>query len=486
MIGLPADSRILLLVRGVLAFLAPPVSTLALFLILYNNLYNGKLILGLLVVFNGIILVFPNRTSRFRGVLSTAKFGSVCALAVLCTALALETLFPKVMPGDYARIREMAQGPRDRAKKDLRWFSVVFTNGDQRRYLPAAASPARTERFTAWHVPGKHVEYYGYDPNGKYRYVNIIRWNSHGYFDHDYEYRKPPGVYRILLIGDSFVESTQVPLTRSFHKLLEKSLNESMSATGPSTRRYQIIALGYSGTGQENNFKVLRDEAVLYDPDAVVMTLCTNDFCDDSRALRVERNLATGQITTQFRDLVRHGYLAGAFILRRFNQLRRDRYGVSPELLQWAARPESRIEAAWDYTLSMVLKSRDFCRSKGIEFALVYLGSELEVKYALDPKGTMAQLARIRGHRAVGAWDMARTIDRVASFCREHHITLISVLPSLVQAQRLTGKKVFGDHYTMFGHQVVSKALETGFKSTILRNRFPRRARTDTDAPSGE
>jgi lysophospholipase L1-like esterase len=407
-------------------------------------------------------------------------------LAVLCTVLALEMLFPKIMPGDYAGVREMAQGPRDRPKKDLQWFSVVFTNGDQRRYLPAAASPARTERFTAWHVPGKRVEYYGYDPNEKYRYVNIIRWNSHGYFDHDYEYGKRSGVYRILFIGDSYVESTQVPLRRSFHKLLEKSLNESMSATGPSPRRYQIIALGYSGTGQENNYKVLRDEAVLYHPDAVVMTLCTNDFCDDSRGLRVERNLATGQITTRFRDLVRHGYVAGAFILRRFNQLRRDRYSVSPELLQWAARPEPRIESAWDYTLSMVLKSRDFCRSAGIDFVLVYLGSELEVKYALDRKGTTAQLAKIRGPRSAGVWDMARTINRVTSFCREHRITLISLLPSLVHAQKQTGKKVFGDHYTMFGHRVVSKALETGLKSTILRNRLPRRARTDTDAPSGE
>jgi lysophospholipase L1-like esterase len=478
MTGRSTDTRISSRVGGIIAFLAAPVSSLVLFLILFNNVYDGKLILILLALFNGLILLFPNRKGRFRERISTAKAGSACALAVLVTALAIELLFPRVMPGEFVRVRELAQGPRYPASKDLRWFTVVFNNGDQRRYLPAAASPARTERFTTWHVPGARMEYYGYDPNEKFRYVNIIHWNSHGYFDHDYQYAKPPGVYRILVLGDSYVEAIQVPLTKSFHKLLEKSLNDAIPPTGSQRKRYQVIALGYSGTGQENNYKVLKDEAVLYHPDAVVMTLCTNDFCDDVPALRTERNLATGEITTLFRDLVRHGYAAGAFMLRRLNRMRRERYTVSPELLQWEAPPEPRIESAWDYTLSMLLKSRDFCRRKGIEFVLVYLGSELEVRYALDPEGTMAELAKITGGGST-PWDTARTVNRVTSFCREHRITLVSLLPDLIRAQKQTGKKVFGDHYTIFGNRVVAEALEAGLKASVLGRSFPGGPRTE-------
>jgi hypothetical protein len=46
---------------------------------------------------------------------------------------------------------------------------------------------------------------------------------------------------------------------------------------------------------------------------------------------------------------------------------------------------------------------------------------------------------------------------------------MISLLEPLAVYQRKTGKLVFGDHYTMFGHEVAARVLEAGLRSTVLR-----------------
>jgi hypothetical protein len=88
------------------------------------------------------------------------------------------------------------------------------------------------------------------------------------------------------------------------------------------------------------------------------------------------------------------------------------------------------------------------------------------VKYAIDPDGTIARLKAMGPLHQEIAWDMNKSFGRVASFCEENDIILISLLEPLVTAQRETVKNVFGDHYTMFGHEVAAQVLSraVGFR----------------------
>ena len=138
--------------------------------------------------------------------------------------------------------------------------SVVFNNSDQRIRLSADAVYGGLSQSS----PGTPLEeddtYHGYDPNSKTTYVNKFHWNSNGYFDHDYNYRRPEGVHRIVVVGDSFVEAVQVPLSHTFHKLIEANLNSAPIGPGMRTT-FEVIALGDSGTGQLEHFRVLRERA---------------------------------------------------------------------------------------------------------------------------------------------------------------------------------------------------------------------------------
>ncbi len=472
---------------GAAGGLLPLCGTIALFAVLYNNLYCGWLIYLVLILSNLLILLLPaaklhagaalslSRTGRMPvllagklragAVLSWAKASSLCLNFALIALLALEIAFPWVLPADYAQTKELAKSFVNSPLGKGQVGSVVFRNGDQKRWYASDSSNHRKSRFKVWHAPDEEFIYYGYDPNSRLKYVNEFHWNSKGYFDDDYALPKPPGVHRIVIVGDSYVEAVQVPLSRSFHKLWEAALNDP-SFAGPR-RRFQVIALGNSGTGQIEHFKVIRDEAMLYTPDTVVLTLYTSDFCRDDPELKTELILAAGGITPEFRRLASHGYLALAFALRRIDDIRRNRIAISPDLLQWSAEDIPRVEAAWSRTLNQVVASRDFCRARGINFVLVYVGSDLEVKYALDPVGTISRLKAMGGpHKAI-TWDMSKSIRRVTRFCSENNIPFISLLEPLIDAQKETGRYVFGDHYTMFGHKVVAQVLSKAISFRI-------------------
>ena len=73
-------------------------------------------------------------------------------------------------------------------------------------------------------VPSKGFTYI---PQAYYRHTkegySEGRFNSHGFRDYERTYEKPSGVFRILVLGDSYIEALQVQLEDSFTALLEKA-----------------------------------------------------------------------------------------------------------------------------------------------------------------------------------------------------------------------------------------------------------------------
>ncbi len=445
----------------------PSLASVPLFLILYNNCDCGRFILVFLILLNSAAVAASSRIFALPKAASMSRFASSCLISAFFAVLLIEILFPFVLPKEHSDVLDLSKNFTNPLFNGSTGDAIFFKNVEQRLAAPCLQGNWANEQFQLWHAPGKPFVYYGWDPNSKSKYVNMFRWNSQGYFDHDYEPRKAPGVHRIVIIGDSYVESVQVPLVGIFHKRLETHLNSS-TKRGP-WKKFEVIALGNSGTGQVEHHKVLGEAATVYDPDTVLLTLCSNDFCDDDPELKAQPITRT-DLSPRFRRLVIHGYYALAFACKRFGEILANRVSISPELLQWAKEDIPRIEAAWARTLGKILESSELCRSRGITFMLVYLGSDIEVKYAIDPKGTIARLKAMGGPHEQISWAMDKSLRRVEIFCREHDIVLISLLESLVDAQKETGNYVFSDHYTMFGHQVVAYTLSSALDARLWPN----------------
>ncbi len=117
---------------------------------------------------------------------------------------------------------------------------------------------------------------------------------------------KPPGVFRILLLGNSYVEGLRVPLEATFGKVLEQQLN----ASAPAGQRVEVIPAGVSGWGTDQELLWLREHGAAYQPDLVLLAFFPgNDFQNNSEALEVENmgsiqkpffHLDNGELTLRY------------------------------------------------------------------------------------------------------------------------------------------------------------------------------------------
>ena len=123
-------------------------------------------------------------------------------------------------------------------------------------------------------------------PNGEYTYVgnNIgmiskfkvhVKNNSLGFHDKEYSFIKKPGVKRIIVLGDSQVEAVQVDLSGTFHKILEKKLNNDGF-------NVEVIALGKSGYGVKEAIDLYENIGKKYDPDIVIWSFTNNNDIQDT------------------------------------------------------------------------------------------------------------------------------------------------------------------------------------------------------------
>jgi hypothetical protein len=106
-----------------------------------------------------------------------------------------------------------------------------------------------------------------------------VSFNAAGFRDGSHAIAKPPGVKRIVVIGDSFCEAVQVNLQETFHRRLEALL-------AVDGERWEVINLGVGDFGTAQELIVLTEYGLAFDPDLVIHQIFPlNDVCNNSLAL---------------------------------------------------------------------------------------------------------------------------------------------------------------------------------------------------------
>lgn len=110
-------------------------------------------------------------------------------------------------------------------------------------------------------------------------FKNLVKANWEGFYDKNYIKAKDANTIRIAVLGDSFVEALQVPLSSNFTKLLEDQLDKEFLASG---KKFEVLAFGHSGNGTFLNYLYMKKYALAYNPDLVINGfLSINDLKDD-------------------------------------------------------------------------------------------------------------------------------------------------------------------------------------------------------------
>ena len=109
-------------------------------------------------------------------------------------------------------------------------------------------------------------------------FSNTIKTNSLGFHSNEYGLEKQEDVFRIAIIGDSFIEASQVPIEKTFAYLLEEKLNSR-----PDNKyRYEVIPFGISSHGTYKSLLYLKAYALKFKPDLIIAAYTLNDLEDDA------------------------------------------------------------------------------------------------------------------------------------------------------------------------------------------------------------
>jgi len=102
------------------------------------------------------------------------------------------------------------------------------------------------------------------------------RTNALGLRDRDYAERKPDGVYRMLILGDSFTEGGGLAIDETVAKRLEQTLNQ-----GRCVGQYEVINGGISSYSPILEYLWLKRLGPRLGPDLVVLNFDMSDVHDD-------------------------------------------------------------------------------------------------------------------------------------------------------------------------------------------------------------
>ena len=106
-------------------------------------------------------------------------------------------------------------------------------------------------------------------------FAAFVRINRAGFRDDDHVLEKGDGVYRVAVIGDSFIEAIQVEKEERATELLGEAL---ALCQDPRFGRVEVLNFGISGYGTGQELLVWRDVASRYSPDLVLLYIQLSDF----------------------------------------------------------------------------------------------------------------------------------------------------------------------------------------------------------------
>lgn len=239
--------------------------------------------------------------------------------------------------------------------------------------------------------------------------------NSDGLRDREHAVDKPPGVFRIVFLGDSVTEGFGPQDSRVYSRHFEALLRQA----GLPVEVFNIAVAGWSTLQEATAYRVI---ARKYRPDQVFLEFCLNDVAEMHNNLAQPPPVAVGM-------LLRHSALFRWLVNAEGRQVRSVR-----ELFD---HPEAAaVRSGWRRVFDELLVLQRETRADGCDLSVVVF----PFRFQLDP-GAPPPIAQ-------------RTLFE---FCRSHDIPCLDLLPALEKV----GSDAFVDesHLSTVGAEAVAQEL---------------------------
>lgn len=323
-----------------------------------------------------------------------------------------------------------------------------------------------------------------YKPNAKTyekgrEYNALYQINSLGLRDREYGPKKD-GIFRVLLVGDSFSASHGLPIEDSLSRQLERALQEVTDSEGMPVK-IEVINAAHGGYSPYNYWKAYRRWKSLFKPDVVIVGLSPDDYdCKNEHSQYLIEDGATlavfkkGQIpqkkrggisirklrkwlswNSEFYILMRNYLYYNDFVGRISLWMSAKAEEQNNSQLQQfeVPQPESMIKA-WAKTFSYLQKLQKETAADGVTMIVVPLPLKLEIdpeqyRKALTASGLTSQQI-----------DIDQPLKDISAFCEEENIPVLDPRPVLRERHaEVPCYFVYDGHWIAEGIQVATASL---------------------------
>jgi hypothetical protein len=328
-----------------------------------------------------------------------------------------------------------------------------------------------------------------------------VEINGEGFRDVEHTLDKPPDVYRIAVIGDSYVEALQVNRDEMFANYIGPATANCDRLAG---KRIETLTFGVSGYGTAQELLMLREKVFKYSPDLVLLVFTTNnDVSDNFKAFKQSPipyfEVRNGELTLDdsFRNdhvfarrnssvshlgswLMNHLRVAQAYAdVHRLVKYKINEWSTSKNAPS-AAEPQQPAgdvgyepgidnqiyreptddnwRTAWDITERLIDETDSEVREHGARFAVVLATNGIQVVPNPDLKNAFA--------KKLGVADLTYPNRLITSYCDSHGIRSIDLEPELSNYAEQNGVYLHGfgadignGHWNQTGHRIAGEVI---------------------------
>lgn len=306
-------------------------------------------------------------------------------------------------------------------------------------------------------------------------HVVTNRW---GFRDRDRTLEKPPGEFRIALVGDSVVEGVHVDPDQVMNIQMEKLLQKQ------GYKNVEVLNFGIEGIGTTQELIMYQERIRQFHPDLVILTVSDNDIMNNSSTLQPKSygihtwycpyyNLdENGNLVFQpvqkrpFNGLItfleRHSYLA--------YYIERIWFRADLPLYKWHGMPvyfgsysndplDPEWQSAWTVTEKVMAKMRSTVEADGVKFVMVPWSNFSDIQPDWRERLTK-QFGPLPKELVPQKLD-----ERLQGIANRENITMASLTP-FMQAYRDEHhlqwpyfSMTCDPHFSALGHEVAAEAM---------------------------
>jgi lysophospholipase L1-like esterase len=316
-------------------------------------------------------------------------------------------------------------------------------------------------------------------------YTVEVAINSHGLRDRERAYATPPGTFRVLALGDSFVEAYSVPLEDAVTQVLERSLRARGCAA-------EVINGGTNGYSTDQEYLFYQSEGVRYRPRVVLLFFHYNDVVYNERQdyfgapkpvfemtgdeLRLHRypvrEPPARRPPSPRDDKAEEGLALFAWVRQRMWYGAPRAYSVLARAGLWSPMPKvpirlelrvyqrdsvPEIEEAWDKTAAILGALAREVESQGARLLLVSVPSRLEVDE------TTWELTQALYQVDDRTWDRQQVMRRLASVAQASRVPMLDLTGPLRDGYRGWGRRpyyTYDGHWSPRGHAIAAAEIQ--------------------------